>query len=35
MGNILIRLFKWFFGKEEVWILMVGLDVVGKMMILY
>lgn len=35
MGNILIRLFKWFFGKEEVRILMVGLDVVGKIIILY
>ena len=35
MGNILTRLFKRLFGKEEVRILMVGLDAAGKTTILY
>ena len=35
MGNTLVKLFKKFFGKEEVRILMVGLDAAGKTTILY
>jgi len=35
MGNTLTRLFKRLFGKEEVRILMVGLDAAGKTTILY
>lgn len=35
MGNTLARLFKRLFGKEEVRILMVGLDAAGKTTILY
>ena len=35
MGNTLIRLFNRLFGKEEVRILMVGLDAAGKTTILY
>ena len=35
MGNTFVKLFKKFFGKEEVRILMVGLDAAGKTTILY
>ena len=35
MGNIFATLFKGFFGKREVRILMIGLDAVGKTTILY
>lgn len=35
MGNVFFYVLNCFFGKEDVRILMVGLDNVGKMIILY
>lgn len=35
MGNIFANFFKGFFGKKEMRIFMVGLDVAGKIIILY